>query len=130
MRVHQVSWFLAPVTHEPVELLQRLVVVAAVALVGDGDVFARMEMMEGDRAGIAVGDGVWVPSAPKTTASAARPHRATPVLLANPGKRRFNPNGTLNLTNSGAHTRKRQRRLRCGAAITATHIANVLLIRD
>ena len=50
--------FLAPVAHEPVELLQRGFVIAAVALEGDGDVFVGMDVMEGKRAGVAFGDGV------------------------------------------------------------------------
>ena len=50
--------FLAPVAHEPVELLQRGIVVAAVALEGDGDVFAGVQMMEGKRAGVAFGAGI------------------------------------------------------------------------
>ena len=53
-----VGLFFAPVAHEPVELLQRGVVVTAVALEGDGDVFAGVEMMEGERAGVAFGAGV------------------------------------------------------------------------
>jgi hypothetical protein len=50
--------FLAPVAHEPVELLQRGLVVTAVALVGDGDVFAGVNVMKGNGAGVAFGDGV------------------------------------------------------------------------
>ena len=58
MRVHVGVCFLAPVAHEPVELLQRGLVVAAVALEGDGDVFAGMDVMEGEGAGVAFGDRV------------------------------------------------------------------------
>jgi hypothetical protein len=41
-----------------VELLQRGLVVTAIALEGDGDVFAGVEMMEGEGAGVAFGAGV------------------------------------------------------------------------
>ena len=58
MRIHVGLLFLAPVAHEPVELLQRLVVVAAVTLEGDGDVFAGVDVMEGEGAGVAFGGGV------------------------------------------------------------------------
>ena len=58
VRVHPDLLVLAPVAHQPVDLLQRGVVVTAVALVGDGEVFARMQVMERDRARIAVGDCV------------------------------------------------------------------------
>ena len=56
MRVHARRLFLAPVAHEPVELLQRGVVVTAVTLVGDGDVFAGVNVMERERARVAFGD--------------------------------------------------------------------------
>jgi hypothetical protein len=49
---------LAPVAQEPVELFQRGLVVAAVALEGDGDVFVGMDVMQGDAAGVAFGDRV------------------------------------------------------------------------
>jgi hypothetical protein len=58
MRVHVRCLLLAPVAHEPVELLQRGFVVATVALEGDGDVFAGMDVMEGEGAGVAFRDGV------------------------------------------------------------------------
>ena len=51
MRVHVGLLFLAPVAHEPVELLQRGLVVAAIALEGDGDVFAGMDVMERTKCG-------------------------------------------------------------------------------
>ena len=57
MRIHVGFLFLAPVAHEPVELLQRGLVIAAVALEGDGDVFAGMDVVEGEGAGVAFGDG-------------------------------------------------------------------------
>ena len=58
VRVHLRFPFLAPVAHEPVELLQAVRVVAAVALEGDGDVLAGMRVMEGEGAGVALRDGV------------------------------------------------------------------------
>ena len=58
VRIHVGLLFLAPVAHEPIELLQRGLVVAAVALEGDGDVFAGMDVVESERAGVAFGDRV------------------------------------------------------------------------
>jgi hypothetical protein len=58
MRIHAGRLFLAPVAHEPVELLERGVVVTAIALEGDGDVFAGVEVVEGKRSGIAFGTRV------------------------------------------------------------------------
>ena len=58
VRIHPDVLVLAPVAHQPVDLLQRGVVVTAVALVGDGEVFAGVQMMERNRARIAVGDRV------------------------------------------------------------------------
>ena len=55
MRVHVRGFFFTPIAHEPVELLQRGLIVDAVALEGDGDVFFGVEMMEGERLGVAVG---------------------------------------------------------------------------
>ena len=55
MRIHAGRLFLAPVAHEPVELLQRGVVVTAIALEGDGDVFAGVDVVEGKSSGIAFG---------------------------------------------------------------------------
>ena len=46
-RIHVGRFAAPPVAQEPVELLDRGVVVAAVALVGDGDVFAGMDMVQG-----------------------------------------------------------------------------------
>ena len=57
MRVHLDWLFLAPVAHEPVEFLQRGVVVAAVALEGDGDVFAGVDVVEGKGTRVAFGAG-------------------------------------------------------------------------
>ena len=58
VRVHVGLLGLAPVAQEPVELFQRGLVVAAVALEGDGDVFVGMDVMQRDGAGVAFGDGV------------------------------------------------------------------------
>jgi hypothetical protein len=56
--VHVGFFFLTPIAHEPVELFQRGLVVVAVALVGNGDVFAGVDVMEGEGAGVAFGNGV------------------------------------------------------------------------
>ena len=53
-----VSCCLPPIAQEPVELLQRGLVVTAVALEGDGDVFVGVDVMQRDRAGVAFGDRV------------------------------------------------------------------------
>ena len=55
-RIHRDLFVLAPVAHEPVELLQRILVVTAVALIGDRDVFVGVDVMERDRPGVAVRD--------------------------------------------------------------------------
>ena len=55
LRVHADGFVAPPVAHEPVELLQRGVVVAAVALVGDGDGLAGMKVMKRQGAGVALG---------------------------------------------------------------------------
>jgi hypothetical protein len=47
-----------PVAQEPVELFQRGLVVASVALVGDGDVFVGMDVMHRDCSRVALGDRV------------------------------------------------------------------------
>ena len=48
----------APVAQRVIDLLQGGLVVAAIHLVGDGGVFLEMDVMEGNRAGIAVGGRV------------------------------------------------------------------------
>ncbi len=58
VRVHVGLFALAPVAQEPIELLQRRLVVPAVALVGDGDVFVGMHVVQRDRARVAFGDRV------------------------------------------------------------------------
>src|SRR5260370_41924085 len=54
-------FFLAPVAEEPVQSLEGLLVVAAVALVGDRDIFVGVNVMKGERAGVAVRDRVFEP---------------------------------------------------------------------
>ena len=56
--VHRGGVLAAPVAQEVIEFLQRGFVVAAVALEGDGEVFAGMGVVEGEGAGVAVGGGV------------------------------------------------------------------------
>ena len=58
VRVHLGFLLLAPVAQEPIDLFQRRVVEAALTLEGDGDVFAGVHVVHGDRAGIALGDRV------------------------------------------------------------------------
>ena len=62
MRIHAGLFCAAPVAQEPVELLQRRLVVTAVALEGDGDVFVGVDVMQRDGAGVALGDGVLQPA--------------------------------------------------------------------
>src|SRR5262249_21618007 len=58
MGIH-VSLFLAPpVAHEPVELLERTIVIASIALEGDGDVFTGVRVVERKSTRVAFGDGV------------------------------------------------------------------------
>ncbi len=61
-RVHVGRFAAPPVAQEPVEFFQRGLVVAPVALIGDGDVFAGMDVVQGDGARLALGDGVLQPA--------------------------------------------------------------------
>ena len=56
--IHLGLFLAAPVAKEVIELLQRLFVVAPVALEGDGEVFAGMGVVEGEGAGLVEGGGV------------------------------------------------------------------------
>ena len=58
MRIHAGGLLFTPIAHEPVELLQRGVIVTAIVLEGDGNVFAGVEMMKGESAGVAFCAGV------------------------------------------------------------------------
>src|SRR3974390_2279492 len=53
MRIHVRRLALAPVAHEPVELLQRGLVITAVALEGDGDVLTGVHVRERQAARVA-----------------------------------------------------------------------------
>ena len=53
MPIHRGLVLAAPVAKEVIDLLQRVFVVAAVALEGDGEVFVGMGVMEGEGAGFA-----------------------------------------------------------------------------
>jgi len=65
VRIHAGFLAAAPVAQEPVELLERGLVVLAVALEGDGDVFVGVDVVHRDGAGVALGDGVL--QRPRTT---------------------------------------------------------------
>jgi hypothetical protein len=56
MRIHVNGFVFAPVAEEMVKLLERFLVLTAVALVCDRDVFVGVQVMKRQRAGIAVGD--------------------------------------------------------------------------
>ena len=56
--IHLGLFLAAPVAKEVIELLQRVFVVAPVALEGDGKVFAGMGVVEGEGAGLVAGGGV------------------------------------------------------------------------
>jgi hypothetical protein len=56
--IHLGLFLAAPVAEEVVELLQRLFVIAPVALEGNGEVFAGMGVVEGEGAGLVQGGGV------------------------------------------------------------------------
>ena len=56
LRIHTDLFFLAPIAHEPIELLQRLLVILAVALVGNGDVFVGMNVVQCQSSRIAISD--------------------------------------------------------------------------
>ena len=58
LTVHLGLVLVAPVAQEVVELLQRLFVIAAVALEGDGEVFVGMGVVEGEGAGLVQRRGV------------------------------------------------------------------------
>jgi hypothetical protein len=58
LRIGRDVFVAPPVAQNPVDLFQRLAVVTAVALIGDGEVFLGMDVMQRDRAGIAIGDRV------------------------------------------------------------------------
>ena len=58
VRIDARFFFAPPIAQEPVELLQRRLVVTAVALERDGDVFVGVDVMQRDGAGVALGDGV------------------------------------------------------------------------
>ena len=52
MTIHRGLVLAAPVAEEMIELLERFFVVAAVALEGDGEVFAGMRVVQGEGAGL------------------------------------------------------------------------------
>ena len=52
MTIHRGLFLGTPVAEKVIELLQSRFVIAPVALEGDGEVFAGMGMMEGERAGL------------------------------------------------------------------------------
>ena len=81
MRVHLDRFFLAPVAQDPVDLLERLLVVAPVHLVGDGEVFVGMDVMEGEGARIALGGGI-------LQAFAAEQNKERSKTAARPGSHR------------------------------------------
>jgi hypothetical protein len=55
LRVHADLLLLPPVAEVGVQLLQRLVVEAAVLLVGDGEVFVGVDVVQAKRAGLGLG---------------------------------------------------------------------------
>ncbi len=63
--VHLDRLFLTPVAQLVVDLVERGLVVAAVHLVGDGEVLAGVSVMKGDRAGIAFGGRILQALAPE-----------------------------------------------------------------
>ena len=58
VRIHAGLFAASPIAQEPVQLLQRGLVVLAVALIGDGDVFAGVQMMQRNRPRVAFGGDV------------------------------------------------------------------------
>src|SRR6185312_13256448 len=79
LRVHLDRLVLAPVAHDPVDLLQSLFVVLAVLLVGNGEVFVGVDVMQNEGAGIAVGARMGQPDRTgheKTSGEACAAHRA------------------------------------------------------
>ncbi len=52
---------LSPVAEEPVQSLERLLVIAPVALVSDRNIFVGVNVMKGERAGVAVRDRAFEP---------------------------------------------------------------------
>ena len=68
---------LAPVANEPVKPFQRLVVIAAVAFVGDRNVFVGVNVMKRERPGVAIGNRVLQPIVTKQYQQGGKP-RALP----------------------------------------------------
>jgi len=60
-RIHMNVFVLAPVAEEPVHSLEGLLVIAAVALVRDRDIFVGVNVMKGESAGVAVRDRAFEP---------------------------------------------------------------------
>ena len=58
MRVHPDGLVLPPITQERIELCQSVLIVSAVDLIGDGQVFIGVHVMERDGARLAIGDRV------------------------------------------------------------------------
>lgn len=54
--IHAGLLLATPIAEEPIDFLQRFFVVAAVALVGDGDALVGVHVMHRERARIAIGD--------------------------------------------------------------------------
>src|SRR6266446_10375398 len=60
-RIHMNVFVLSPVAEEPVQSLERLLVIAPVALVSDRNIFVGVNVMKGERAGVAVRDRAFEP---------------------------------------------------------------------
>jgi hypothetical protein len=58
MRVHLDRLVLAPIAHQVIDFLEAFLVIAPVALVGDGKVLLGVNVVERNRAGLAVRAGV------------------------------------------------------------------------
>jgi len=80
MRIHRDRFRFAPVAQQVVDLFERLFVIPAVHLVGDGQLFVRVNVVEGNRPRLALGDCVL-----QVAGSAKDKKRGDAAAIARPG---------------------------------------------
>jgi hypothetical protein len=80
MRVHRDRFRFAPVTQQIVDFPERLFVIPAVHLVGDGQLLVGVHVVKGNRARLALGDCVL-----QVVASAKDKKRGDAAAIARPG---------------------------------------------
>src|SRR4051812_14113541 len=109
--VHRGGFVLAPVTHDPVDLLQRLFVVLPILLEGDGQAFVGVDVVQVDGAGVAHRPGALHPNRAGEeqtggeTGAIHRTRNAQPksgMLLATNSHVRSRPHGVAKRQNNGS----------------------------